>query len=80
MVAVLLLAGAGYFLRDKLAHPASPQAPAKVDASLAILPFRNASGDDKLNWLGGSLADMLSTDVGQSPECGPCRRIGCTRC
>ena len=35
-------------------------------ASLAILPFRNASGDASLDWLGPSLADMLSTDVGQS--------------
>ena len=34
--------------------------------SLAILPFRNASGDPSLDWLGPSLADMLSTDVGQS--------------
>jgi serine/threonine protein kinase/tetratricopeptide (TPR) repeat protein len=34
--------------------------------SLAILPFRNASGDASLDWLGPSLADMLSTDVGQS--------------
>ena len=35
-------------------------------ASLAILPFRNASGDASLDWLGPSLADMLTTDVGQS--------------
>ena len=34
--------------------------------SLAILPFHNASGDDSLSWLGPSLGDMLSTDVGQS--------------
>jgi tetratricopeptide (TPR) repeat protein len=34
--------------------------------SLAILPFRNTSGDASLDWLGPSLADMLSTDVGQS--------------
>jgi serine/threonine protein kinase/tetratricopeptide (TPR) repeat protein len=34
--------------------------------SLAILPFRNASGDASLDWLGSSLAEMLSTDVGQS--------------
>ncbi|HLK33020.1 MAG TPA: tetratricopeptide repeat protein, partial [Terriglobales bacterium] len=38
----------------------------KPDVSLAILPFRNASGDGSLAWLGPSLADMLSTDVGQS--------------
>lgn len=34
--------------------------------SLAILPFRNASGDPALDWLGASLAEMLRTDVGQS--------------
>jgi tetratricopeptide (TPR) repeat protein len=34
--------------------------------SLAIVPFRNASGDAGLDWLGPILADMLSTDVGQS--------------
>jgi len=35
-------------------------------ASLAIIPFRNASGDSTLDWLGSSMADMLTTDVGQS--------------
>jgi len=40
--------------------------PAGPSISLAILPFRNASGDASLDWLGPSLADMLSTDVGQS--------------
>ena len=30
------------------------------------MPFQNASGDDSLDWLGPSLADMLSTDIGQS--------------
>lgn len=34
--------------------------------SLAILPFGNSTGDPKLDWLGPSLAEMLSTDVGQS--------------
>jgi len=36
--------------------------------SLAILPFRNASGDASLDWLGPTLADMLSTGVGQSAQ------------
>src|SRR5262249_53894498 len=35
-------------------------------ASLAIIPLRNASGDSTLDWLGSSMADMLTTDVGQS--------------
>jgi tetratricopeptide (TPR) repeat protein len=39
--------------------------------SLAVLPFRNASGDPSLDWLGPSLADMLSTDVGQSSHLHP---------
>ena len=34
--------------------------------TLAILPFRNASGDPTLDWLGSSLVEMLRTEVGQS--------------
>src|SRR3954453_15582709 len=30
------------------------------------MPFQNASGDQTWDWLGPSLADMLSTDIGQS--------------
>ena len=44
---------------------ATPAGPA---TSLGILPFHNASGDPALDWLGPSLADMLSTDVGQSAQ------------
>ncbi len=65
--AVLVLAVAGFLLRGKLSSPRSTKtAPAAPAVSLAILPFRNASGDPSVDWLGPSLADMLSTDVGQS--------------
>ena len=37
--------------------------------SLAIVPFRNATGDPSLDWLGTSLAEMLTTDVGHSRNC-----------
>ena len=47
--------------------------------SLAILPFRNASGDPQLDWLGPSLADMLSTDVGQSAHLRTVVATSCTR-
>ena len=40
--------------------------------SLAVIPFRNASGDPGLDWIGGSLAEMLTTDVGQSSQASPC--------
>jgi serine/threonine protein kinase/tetratricopeptide (TPR) repeat protein len=62
--AVVLLAALGIAFRGKI-FPAKRAAPVE-QASLAILPFRNASGDSSLDWLGPSLADMLSTDVGQS--------------
>jgi eukaryotic-like serine/threonine-protein kinase len=39
---------------------------AKETVSLAILPFRNGSGDASVDWLGPSLAEMLRTDVGAS--------------
>jgi tetratricopeptide (TPR) repeat protein len=45
---------------------ASVAAPTGQSVSLAILPFRNASGDDSLEWLGSSLAETLQTEVGQS--------------
>jgi len=43
-------------------------APTADAMALAILPFRNASGDPSLDWLGTSLAEMLRSDVGQSAE------------
>jgi eukaryotic-like serine/threonine-protein kinase len=62
--AVLLLGTLAFAFRSKFSS-AKPVA-AVEQASLAILPFRNASGDPSLDYLGTSLAEMLSTDVGQS--------------
>ena len=68
IVTVLILALSGYLLRDRLFRPTTTatSTAAVHPLSLAILPFRNASGDATLDWLGSSLADMLTTDVGQS--------------
>jgi serine/threonine protein kinase/Tfp pilus assembly protein PilF len=63
-LALLLLLIVGFVFRGKIFGPGTK--PAQPAISLAILPFRNASGDPKLDWLGTSLAEMLSTDVGQS--------------
>ena len=65
-IAALLLGG--YLLRDKLLSSRTAQISATPAVSLAILPFRNASGDASLDWLGPSLAEMLSTEVGQSAQ------------
>src|SRR5271165_6741135 len=68
--AVLVLALVAYLgLRTNHAKPAADEqaaATAVPAESLAILPFRNASGDVKDDWIGSSVADMLSTDIGQS--------------
>jgi eukaryotic-like serine/threonine-protein kinase len=64
-VLILVLVGIRYRAQLFSSIPAS-QASVKPELSLAILPFRNASGDTSLDWLGPSLAEMLSGDVGQS--------------
>jgi len=61
---VIVLAVAGYLFRGALFSPSAPKVVAPL--SLAVVPFQNQSGDPSWDWLGPSLADMLSTDVGQS--------------
>jgi eukaryotic-like serine/threonine-protein kinase len=63
---VLILAIVSYVFRGPLFSPSAKKAASGPALSLAILPFRNASGDPSVDWLGPSLADMLTTDVGQS--------------
>ncbi len=68
-LAAALLAAGGLLMRSSLRSRSMPTlASAAPQVSLAILPFRNASGDASLDWLGASLAEMLSTDVGQSAK------------
>ncbi|MHB8216547.1 MAG: protein kinase domain-containing protein [Candidatus Sulfotelmatobacter sp.] len=66
IAAVLALATLGYVFRGPLLSPLNKKTIAGPDLSLAIVPFQNKSGDQSWDWLGPSLADMLSTDVGQS--------------
>jgi len=61
IITLLLLLVVGYAYRGNLFPPKTEPA-----ISLAVMPFQNASGDDSWDWLGPSLSDMLSTDVGQS--------------
>src|SRR6202047_1926472 len=59
--AVVLLAALGIVFRGKIFSGSAGTRTAPVQAAaLAILPFRNASGDSSLDWLGPSLADLLS--------------------
>jgi len=61
----IALAGGVLFAR-RYFLPGAPATPAAPLHSLAILPFHNATSDSKLDWIGSAMAEMLSTDVGQS--------------
>jgi serine/threonine protein kinase/tetratricopeptide (TPR) repeat protein len=67
LVLILLLI-IGLVFGGRIFAPAVKPQPAGPIISLAILPFRNASGDPSLDWLGSSLAEWLSTDVGNSSQ------------
>jgi len=62
---VIVLAAVSYVYRATLFSPAANKGSGPA-LSLAVIPFQNKSGDASWDWLGPSLADMLSTDVGQS--------------
>src|SRR5882724_2962169 len=64
MMAVIVVAG-GWLASGKFTSKTTGKA-AGPEVSLAILPFRNASTDVSLDWLGPNLAEMLRTDIGQS--------------
>jgi eukaryotic-like serine/threonine-protein kinase len=66
--AAVLVLGA-YEFREKFTLRPSASALGPVQAvSLAILPFHNSSSDVSTDWMGTSLADMLSREVGQSAQ------------
>ena len=67
-LAALLLVIAVVVFRGRIFRILTNSKPAGPATSLAILPFRNASGDASLDWLGPELAELLNTDVGQSPS------------
>jgi serine/threonine protein kinase/tetratricopeptide (TPR) repeat protein len=65
----VLVVGGGWVLKSGVLRSGSTSGVGEVkgpEVSLAILPFQNGSGDPTLDWLGSNLADMLSTEVGQS--------------
>ncbi len=64
-VAALVLAIVGFVYRGVLFRP-SANAPSAPVVSLAILPFKNATGDPSVNWMGATVAQMLSSDMGES--------------
>lgn len=69
LLALLAVGVGGVLVRNRIAQPsAKTAAVTEPIVSVAILPFRNASGDPQANWLGSSVAEMLVTDIGQSAQ------------
>ena len=66
---VVVLGAGGWFIHDRVVlRPGGSSAGPVQPVSLAILPFRNSSNDASIDWVGSSLANILSTDVGQSAQ------------
>jgi tetratricopeptide (TPR) repeat protein/predicted Ser/Thr protein kinase/TolB-like protein len=73
--AVIAIALVAWGLTALRSGPAEDEQAAAVAAvppedivSLAVVPFRNATGNPELAWLETGLADMLRTEIGQSPS------------
>jgi tetratricopeptide (TPR) repeat protein len=65
-VVLLIILGVIFARRWPTTIAAKKPEAAIPSRALAVFPFRNASGDAKLDWLGASLGEMLSNDIGQS--------------
>ncbi|HEX7484730.1 MAG TPA: serine/threonine-protein kinase, partial [Vicinamibacterales bacterium] len=72
VVAALLVLGAAAFAvkwwYDTSGKAASARGQPGRVVSLAVLPFRNASGDATLDSLGTSLSEVLATDLGEASQ------------
>ena len=66
VAALVLIAGTGLGIRYATHRGAESSAVQGPVTSVAIIPFYNGTGDPKLNWMGASLAETLSSDIGQS--------------
>ncbi len=63
VLAVGAIAGWRYKSHGSSGDSSAVQGPV---TSLAIVPFYNATGDSSLNWMGASIAEALTSDIGHS--------------
>ncbi|MGB7553136.1 MAG: tetratricopeptide repeat protein, partial [Candidatus Korobacteraceae bacterium] len=67
ITAAVLAVGTGVGIRYASRHGSGLSAAVQGPVtSVAIIPFYNGTGDSSLNWMGASLAETLSSDIGQS--------------
>jgi len=68
VVTLFGLAIVAYQFRGRILSSPAQRSQNRPALSLAVMPFQNASGDASWDWLGAGLAEMVSTDVGESPH------------
>lgn len=66
VAAVLVLSIVAFVFRGQIFRTGPRVAASGPSVSLAVVPFRNASGDASLDWFGTSAAEMLGSEIGQS--------------
>jgi eukaryotic-like serine/threonine-protein kinase len=68
LLLLVLIAGIGLQKRFSASssQPSQSQALSTPAISLAILPFRNATGESGLDWIGSSVSEMLTNEIGES--------------
>jgi serine/threonine protein kinase/tetratricopeptide (TPR) repeat protein len=67
IVAVVISGAVGGYLWRRNSKPSVSAARVQTPVvSLAILPFRNASGEHELEWLGSAVSEMIRAEIGQS--------------
>ncbi len=65
-VAVLLVGGGAFLFRDRFLGGRVPAPVQARSVAITILPFKNASGDSSLDYLGTTIAEQLRTEIGQA--------------
>ena len=65
-LALLAIGAALWLTRDRSAPGPPPRIAAGQPVKIAVLPLRNATSDPSLDWISGSFAEMLRTELGQS--------------
>jgi serine/threonine protein kinase/Tfp pilus assembly protein PilF len=64
---IALVALATLTITGRWSDAPAPTAQVEIEpVSLAILPFRNSTGNPDIDWLQSSVAEMLRSDIGQS--------------
>jgi serine/threonine protein kinase/tetratricopeptide (TPR) repeat protein len=67
-VAVLIVAIGGYFFTDRSKRASSPSPTASRRRAVAVLGFKNLSGNPEKSWLSTALSEMLTTELSQGDQ------------